>query len=72
MLDRMPNRMSKACQIDCQNMSDRMPNNMLDCMSTSISVGGDHSKKVIYRFLGRGNTGSERDQNKMPSVPQPT
>ena len=72
MLDRMPNRMSKACQIDCQNMSDRMPNKMLDCMSTSISVGGDHSKKVIYRFLCRGNTGSERDQNKMPSVPQPT
>ena len=56
-------------------MSDRMPNTKLEFMSNRISVGGDHSKKVIYRCLVRKTWNWARcwaRSNNMPSVPQPT
>ena len=40
MLDRMPDIMS-------ENILDRMPDIMSEYVSDRISVGGDHSKKVI-------------------------
>ena len=43
----MPNRMPDKPEYIYIYMPERMPNRMSEYMSDRISVGGDHSKKVI-------------------------
>ena len=58
----------RLCQTECQTenvrlleyMPDRMPDRMSEFVSDRTSLGGDHSKKVI--FLGR------REQVSQPEV----